>query len=59
MMTREEAMTAIASEVLADPEWTARVVVAALVANDQLDPEHPAFTTLVRALTNSQKGLTA
>lgn len=35
-MTREEATEAVARDILADPAWTARVVVSAVVAETQL-----------------------
>lgn len=35
-MTREEATEAVARDILADPSWTARVVVSAVVAETEL-----------------------
>jgi hypothetical protein len=50
-VTREEAALAVVQEILADPVQTARVVVAAVVAQDVLDRNHPAFDILWSATT--------
>lgn len=55
---RVEIQMAIITEVLADPIRTARVVAAALIAQDQLVEtqyrDHPAFATLVDAFTEEK-----
>lgn len=45
-MSRDEARLAVLVDILADPEWTARVVAAAIVAQDVLERDHPAFDVL-------------
>lgn len=54
-MTKTEEMTRLAADVLADPEWTMRVVVAAVVAEDVIR-QYPdaAFDALNTALTGKR-----
>lgn len=52
MMSPEDAIVAVAKDILADPLWAARVVCAALVAETQLPYGHPARETLNWATTH-------
>lgn len=50
-MIYAEAVVSVAQEVLADPEWTARVVIAAIVAQDNVARDSAAWAALDGALT--------
>lgn len=52
-MNRQEAIIGLVQEILADEERTMRVVVAAVIAQNQIDRNHPAFDTLGRGLATA------
>jgi hypothetical protein len=53
-MTREEAIESVARDVLADPDLTMKVVIAAIIAQDRLPNDHPARVVLDHALEGAR-----